>query len=51
MSVLNQPDVKARLIAETFDVVGNTPDEFARYLRAEYTKWAKVVKESGARVD
>ena len=51
VSVLNQPDIKARLTAETFDVVGNTPDEFARYLRAEYTKWAKVVKESGARVD
>ena len=46
--VLNLPDIKARLAAETFEVVGNTPEEYARYLRAEFVKWAKVVKESGA---
>jgi tripartite-type tricarboxylate transporter receptor subunit TctC len=30
---------------------GNTPPEFARLIDSEITKWAKVVKESGAKVD
>lgn len=49
--VLKQPDVASRLAADTFEVVANTPEEFSRYLKAEYVKWAKVVKETGARVD
>jgi tripartite-type tricarboxylate transporter receptor subunit TctC len=51
VAALALPDVQQRLAVEAFDVVGNSPAEFGRYLRAEYTKWAKVVKESGARVD
>lgn len=31
--------------------VGNTPDEFAAYIKAELAKWEKVVKASGARAD
>jgi tripartite-type tricarboxylate transporter receptor subunit TctC len=30
---------------------GNTPKEFAAFIRAELVKWSKVVKESGARAD
>ncbi|MBI2296157.1 MAG: hypothetical protein HYU76_09035 [Betaproteobacteria bacterium] len=51
VGVLRQPEVRQRLDIEAFDVVGNTPEEFAKYLKAEYVKWAKVVKETGARVD
>jgi tripartite-type tricarboxylate transporter receptor subunit TctC len=31
--------------------VGNTPEEFAAYLKAEIAKWGKVIRESGATVD
>jgi len=51
VAVLGQPAVRQRLEADAFDVVANTPEEFGRYLRAEFTKWAKVIKASGARVD
>jgi tripartite-type tricarboxylate transporter receptor subunit TctC len=31
--------------------VGNTPDEFGAYIKAESAKWAKVLKASGVRAD
>jgi tripartite-type tricarboxylate transporter receptor subunit TctC len=49
--VLAQPDVKERLLAVGVDVVGSTPDELASFQRAELAKWAKIVKDSGAKVD
>jgi tripartite-type tricarboxylate transporter receptor subunit TctC len=49
--VLAQPDVKERLLAVGVDVVGSTPEELARFQRAEMEKWARIVKDSGAKVD
>ena len=45
------PDVREKLAANDFEPVGNTPDEFAAFINKEMVKWAKVVKESGAKVD
>jgi tripartite-type tricarboxylate transporter receptor subunit TctC len=45
------PDTKERLATLGFDTVNNTPQQFTAYIREEVTKWAKVIKESGARVD
>lgn len=33
------------------DAVGGSPESFAKVVAADYAKWAKVVRESGARVD
>jgi tripartite-type tricarboxylate transporter receptor subunit TctC len=49
--VLAQPDVRERLLAVGVDVVGSTPEELARFQRAEMAKWAKIVRDSGAKVD
>lgn len=48
---LNLPAVKERLLAQGAIPGGNTPADFARLIDAETTKWATVVKASGARVD
>ena len=49
--VLASPDVKERLDAAGFESIGNTPDQFAAYIRSEIDKWAKVVKASGVRAE
>ncbi|WP_099732111.1 MULTISPECIES: tripartite tricarboxylate transporter substrate binding protein [unclassified Acidovorax] len=43
------PDVKKRLELEGAVPVGNSPDEFARFVQAEIPRWAKVVKFAGAK--
>ena len=49
--VLQEPVVNQRLAPLGFDHNPNTPAQFADYLKREVVKWAKVVKDSGARVD
>lgn len=48
---LQRPQVKDLLMARGADPGGGTPDEFAKIIKADFAKWAKVVKASGARVD
>lgn len=45
------PAVKERLLAQGAIPGGTSPAEFAQQIDAEITKWAGVVKASGARVD
>ena len=47
VKLLRSPDVRERLIADGTDPVGNTPEEFAAYIRSETEKWAKVIKAAG----
>jgi len=48
---LGTPDIKEKLVAQGALPSGNTPAEFAKLIDSEHRKWAKVVKDSGAKVD
>jgi tripartite-type tricarboxylate transporter receptor subunit TctC len=48
---LEAPDTKERLAQQGFDWKRNTPAEFSAFLRSEVAKWARAVKESGAKAD
>jgi tripartite-type tricarboxylate transporter receptor subunit TctC len=51
VKILNQPEMRERIVADGSEPAGNTPDEFRRFMRADLDKWAKLVKESGAKLD
>jgi tripartite-type tricarboxylate transporter receptor subunit TctC len=48
---LRAAEVRELLGKQGFDVVAGTPQEFARWIRAESEKWSKVVRASGATAD
>ncbi len=48
---LNLPDVKEKVAAQGNDVIGDSPQAFAKFIRAEWEKWGKVVKQAGIRLD
>jgi tripartite-type tricarboxylate transporter receptor subunit TctC len=49
--LLRQPDVENTFLATGTDVTITTPDQFGQFLKAEYDKWAKVVKAVDAQVN
>ena len=46
VAIMKQPDVKDRLAVLGFEPIAGTPEEFGRHARAEFDKWAKVIKDS-----
>jgi tripartite-type tricarboxylate transporter receptor subunit TctC len=48
---INSPAVRERYAAMGAEPVGNTPEQFANFIKSEIAKWTRVVKESGAVVD
>ena len=49
--VMALPDVREKLANLGLEVATGTPEALATFMQAETTKWAKVVKESGAKPD
>ena len=47
--VLGSPDVKAKLAPQGIELVTNSPADFAKFIREDYAKWGKVIKEANIR--
>ncbi len=48
---LNSPDLRKKLEDQGLEVTPSNPDQFGKLIRADITKWGRVVKESGAKAD
>jgi tripartite-type tricarboxylate transporter receptor subunit TctC len=46
-AILHATSVKERLAVDGLEVVASSPDEFAAFIKAELTKWTKLVKAAG----
>lgn len=51
VTVLQQPEVIARLTRDGAEAVGSSPQQFTAKIKTEYEKWARVIKEAGIRGD
>jgi tripartite-type tricarboxylate transporter receptor subunit TctC len=47
-TILNNPETKTQLASRGFDVQTSSPEQLGAYIKAEVTKWAPIVKKSGA---
>jgi tripartite-type tricarboxylate transporter receptor subunit TctC len=50
-AVLRLPEIRERFAAAALEPLPSTPDYMAQLMRTEAIKWAKVIKDSGAKVD
>ena len=51
VKIMQVPDIRDRILADGSEVVVNSPEEFRKYMHADLAKWAKLVKESGAKLE
>ncbi len=49
--VLARPDIRERLEGAGAQAVGGTPEEMTLYIKREFSRWSKLIKTVGIRVD
>lgn len=48
---VSQPGVRDQLVKMGFEIVSNTPEQYAVFLREEHTKWGKMIRELNLKVE
>ena len=49
--ILQRPDVKKRFATDGIEALGSTPEQFGDYVKAEITRWAKVVRDANVKLE
>ncbi len=49
--ILAMPDVRERFLAQGVEPVGSTPEQFGEHIRAQMSKWGKVVQDAGVKAE
>ena len=49
--VLKTPEMKEKMTGLGTDIVANSPEQFAQYLREETAKWSKIVRDAGIKLE
>jgi tripartite-type tricarboxylate transporter receptor subunit TctC len=50
-AVLNDPSVKPKLLELGFEIVANTPEQFAAFQASEYARWGKLITSRNIKAD
>ena len=51
MDTLNDPPTRKQLTELGIDLIGNTPEEFRAYIKAEIPKWGAIVRAAGVKIE
>jgi tripartite-type tricarboxylate transporter receptor subunit TctC len=51
VAIVNLPEIKAHLLAEGAEPVGNTPEQFGEVIKSDIAKWGKVIRAAGLRAE
>jgi tripartite-type tricarboxylate transporter receptor subunit TctC len=51
VTALRMPDVREKLLSQSAEPVGDTPQQFSAFMRSEHAKWAKVIKTANVRIE
>jgi len=51
ITVMKDAEVRNRMAGFGFEPIGNTPEEFGAFVKEDIARWAKLVKETGAKVE
>jgi tripartite-type tricarboxylate transporter receptor subunit TctC len=49
--VMQSPDIRDRMLAQGAELVGNSPDEFGKFIRVETDKWGALAKKIGLKAE
>ena len=48
---INRPEIKQKFLDSGIEIVGTTPAEAAKFIKLEISKWGKVIKDAGIKVE
>ncbi len=51
VKLAEMPDTQEKMRTAGFEPMSSTPEQAAEFVKTEIVRWAKVVKDSGAKVD